>query len=55
MPGEGEFDLIRFREALRQKGYKDVVTLEILSETRRVQDPDSFAREAMRAMSSFWT
>jgi len=55
MPGEGEFDLPRFCDLLRRKGYGGVVSLEVLSEAWRTSDSEMFARRAMEALTAYWS
>lgn len=52
LPGEGEFQLREFTEAVRDTGYSGWYSLEILSEEYDKQDPDGIARRSFESMSA---
>lgn len=54
MPGEGEFDLSRFCECMRSKGYQGPISCEILSDATRQMPRDEFARRVHDSSRKFW-
>lgn len=54
LPGQGEFDLTRFCEIVRTKGYVGPVAVEIMSSTLRADGPAPFARQACAAARPYW-
>lgn len=54
MPGEGVFELDRFCEEVRAKGFDGVVSCEILSEETRHMDLGEFARRVHSSCARFW-
>jgi len=54
LPGHGEFDLTRFCEIVRAKGYAGPVAVEIMSSTLRTEGPEAFARQACAAARPYW-
>ncbi len=54
MPGEGCFELDRFCERVRAKGYDAPVSCEILSEATRDMDLDLFARQVFESCRRYW-
>ncbi len=54
MPGEGHFELARFCDALRAKGFEGVVSCEILSDATRHMDLDEFAAQVYSSSRRFW-
>jgi sugar phosphate isomerase/epimerase len=54
LPGEGSFPLRQFRDALLNKGYSGVVSVEVLSSTWRARPITDFARETFRAARALW-
>ena len=54
MPGEGRFELARFCDVIRSKGYTAPVSVEILSAETRGMALDEFARRAFETSASFW-
>jgi sugar phosphate isomerase/epimerase len=54
MPGEGCFELDRFCERVRAKGYAAPVSCEILSEATRDMDLDLFARRVFESCRRYW-
>lgn len=54
MPGEGRFELERFCELLRDKGFDGVVSCEILSDETRRMDLGEFARRVYMSSRRFW-
>ena len=55
LPGNGSFDLKRFCEVLRTKGYNGPVSVEILSAEMRTLPPAEFARRVFEAAAPFWS
>jgi len=55
MPGEGSFELERFCQTIRAKGFDGVVSCEILSEETRRMDRDEFARQVYTSSRRFWS
>lgn len=54
MPGDGVFELERFCDVFRDKGFDGVVSCEILSEETRRMDPGEFARRVYESCSRYW-
>ncbi|MEO8693600.1 MAG: sugar phosphate isomerase/epimerase [Acidimicrobiales bacterium] len=54
LPGDGEFDLARFCEIVRGKGYDGPVAVEIMSAPLRAEGPAEYARKALAASRPFW-
>ena len=54
MPGEGVFELERFSELLRAKGYDGVVSCEILSAETRNMALDEFAQRVFDTSRQYW-
>lgn len=54
MPGEGVFELERFSELLRSKGYEGVVSCEILSAETRNMALDEFAQRVFDTSRQYW-
>jgi sugar phosphate isomerase/epimerase len=55
MPGEGVFELERFCEVLRGKGYDGVVSCEILSSETRTMDLGAFASRVYETSRRYWS
>ena len=54
MPGEGRFELTRFCDAIRAKGYERPVSCEILSDATRQMDRLEFARQVHDSSRKYW-
>ena len=54
LPGEGHFELTRFCETVRAKGYTRPVSCEVLSDATRFLDRDTFARQVHDASRPYW-
>ena len=54
MPGEGVFDLARFADTLRTRGWSGLVSVEVLSEDLQSLDPAEFARRAYASSAPYW-
>lgn len=54
LPGDGSFDLARFCDVVKRKGFDDVVSVEILSEELRRLPEAEFARRVFDAAQRFW-
>ncbi|HUP76892.1 MAG TPA: sugar phosphate isomerase/epimerase [Acidimicrobiales bacterium] len=54
LPGEGEFDLTRFCEIVRTKGYDGPVAVEIMSAPLRAEGAHEYARKAEAAARPYW-
>lgn len=54
MPGEGSFELDRFCEMIRAKGFDGVVSCEILSNETRHMDLGEFARRVHSSCRAYW-
>ena len=54
LPGEGEFELTRFCEIIRDKGYSGPVAIEIMSATLRAEGADEYARKTETASRRYW-
>ena len=54
MPGEGVFELDRFCETLRAKGFDGVVSCEILSVETRAMPLAAFAERVYQASRRYW-
>jgi sugar phosphate isomerase/epimerase len=50
LPGEGVLDLARFADALRERHYEGVISLEVLSDTWRREPIETFAAAARRSV-----
>ena len=50
LPGEGQFPLREFMEAVRSTGYRGWYDLEIMSEEYDKQDPDRIARRSFASL-----
>ncbi|MGV9883550.1 sugar phosphate isomerase/epimerase family protein [Streptomyces sp. NPDC003006] len=55
MPGDGVFALGAFREALAEKGYAGVVSVEVNSAELAALGPAEFARRAWAATRRYWS
>jgi sugar phosphate isomerase/epimerase len=55
LPGHGEFELARFCEIVRAKGYDAPVAIEIMSAPLRAEGPAAFARKAHAAARPYWS
>ena len=55
LPGAGEFELERFCEVIKAKGYDGPVAVEIISAPLRAEGPHEFARKALAASRPYWT
>jgi sugar phosphate isomerase/epimerase len=54
-PGEGEFDLARYCDVMRAKGFDGVVSVEVLENDFRARgDHAEFARRAFETSARFW-
>lgn len=54
LPGHGEFELTRFCDIIRAKGYDGPVAIEIMSAPLRAEGPAAFARKAESAARPYW-
>lgn len=54
LPGDGEFELGRFCDIVRAKGYDGPVAIEIMSSSLRAEGPAVFARKAEAAARRYW-
>jgi sugar phosphate isomerase/epimerase len=54
-PGEGTFDLARFSQSLRARGFDGLVSIEILSKQWRGGDLAAFARRAYETTAPYWS
>jgi sugar phosphate isomerase/epimerase len=54
LPGEGAFPLTRFRDALIGKGYRGVVSIEVLSRAWRSRPIAEFARATLQRSRALW-
>jgi sugar phosphate isomerase/epimerase len=54
MPGEGVFELDRFCEMLREKGFEGVVSCEILSASTRGMELEAFATRVYETSKRYW-
>lgn len=54
MPGEGDFELTRFCDVIRAKGFEGVVSCEVLSDATRGMDRFEFARQVYTSSRKFW-
>lgn len=54
MPGEGRFELERFCEVLKAKGYAAPVSCEVLSADTRRMPVEAFARRVFDTSAPFW-
>ena len=55
LPGQGVFDLDRFCDTLRAKGYDRPVSVEIISEAMRQLAPADFAARVFQATAPYWS
>jgi sugar phosphate isomerase/epimerase len=55
MPGEGHFELTRFCDTIRAKGYDRPVSCEILSDATRHMDRLEFARQVHDSSRPYWS
>ena len=53
-PGEGEFDLDRFCEVVRAKGYDGPVAVEVMSEPLRARGVEEYARAVLDGARRYW-
>jgi len=53
-PGEGELDLERFSRTLVTRGWRGLVSVEVLSEELRRLDVRTFARRAYESSAPYW-
>lgn len=53
-PGEGEFDLTRFCEIVRAKGYAGPVAVEVMSAELRALGPRAHAERTLAAARRYW-
>ena len=54
MPGEGVFELDRFGEVLRKKGFDGVVSCEVLSAETRGMELEAFAQRVYETSKHYW-
>lgn len=54
-PGKGTLPCGRFATLLRQRGYRGLVSIEVLSREWRGRDPEPFARHCLESSKPFWT
>lgn len=54
LPGEGQFELSRFCDIVRAKGYDGPVAIEIMSAPLRAEGPQEYARKSLAAARRFW-
>jgi sugar phosphate isomerase/epimerase len=54
LPGEGEFDLGGFADRLTAKGFRGVVSVEILSEALRPLPPAEYATRVLESSRTYW-
>lgn len=54
-PGEGEFDVARFAETLRRRGWDGVVSVEVLNAELRELPLEEFVRLAHDTTAAYWT
>src|SRR5258705_465203 len=54
LPGEGEFELSRFCEIVRAKGYDGPIAIEIMSATLRAEGAHEYARKTEAAARPYW-
>lgn len=54
MPGQGEFDLHQFVDAIDATGFDGMVSVEVLSAEWRMESMDAFAAEAYRTSAPYW-
>jgi sugar phosphate isomerase/epimerase len=55
MPGEGDLDLARFADTLRDRGWRGTVSVEIMNRASRDLPVEEFARQAATATRPFWS
>jgi sugar phosphate isomerase/epimerase len=54
LPGEGVFELERFCDVMRAKGFEGVVSCEILSDASRRMELAPFAAAVYESCSRYW-
>jgi sugar phosphate isomerase/epimerase len=54
LPGEGELDLVRFRDVIRAIGYEGPVGVEVISAKLRALPIEEFARRVHESAAPFW-
>ena len=54
LPGDGEFDLVRFTECFAAKGFRGPVSVEVLSEELRVMPVHDFAQRTLETSQAYW-
>ena len=54
MPGDGRFELERFCEIVKTKGYTGPISCEILSAETRAMDVGAFARRVFETTAPYW-
>jgi sugar phosphate isomerase/epimerase len=54
-PGDGEFDLRGFASRLRDRGWKGIVSVEVLATDLRKLSIADYAREAFATTAPYWT
>ena len=54
LPGEGEFELERFFDVVRAKGYGGRAGVEVLAVPMRAMPPEEYAVDAYRAGTRYW-
>lgn len=54
LPGEGEFELARFCDVVRAKGYDGPVAIEIMSARLRDEGVHEYARKSLAASRPYW-
>ena len=54
LPGDGEFELARFCETIRAKGYDGPVAVEIMSSALRAEGVHAYARKCESAARIYW-
>jgi sugar phosphate isomerase/epimerase len=55
LPGEGELDLARFAQRLRDRGFDGVVSIEVLAEHDRDDPVERFARRCRETTEPYWS
>lgn len=54
-PGDGEFELDRFCDIVRAKGYDGPVAVEVMSESLRAAGPEEYARCVIAGARRYWS
>jgi len=54
MPGDGVFELHRFADTLRERGWNGVVSIEVLSRELNRLPLEEFARRAYESTRQYW-